>query len=126
MNYIIGDFIIRIKNAVLARRRTVIFPYGKVTKNLAELLVKHGFLKNVEESQKVVKADIVYNRKIASFTDTKIISKPSMRVYKTVEELEKIQKKSIGNIIVSTNQGFMTGKEALKKRLGGELLFEIW
>jgi small subunit ribosomal protein S8 len=130
MNYIVGDFAIRIKNAVMARRRKIAFPHTKVVKNLAELLVKGNYLKNVKEEaidgKKMITAEVAYANRIPIFTDVSIISKPSLRVYVNKEELMKKQNRSIGNIIVSTNSGLMLGKEAIKKGLGGELLFAIW
>lgn len=130
INYIVGDFAIRIKNAVLARRRKVVFPYTKLTKNLADLLAKERYLKNInqeeKEGKKTLTAEIAYEKRLVIFTDVEIISKPSLRVYATKEELTKKQRKGLGSIIVSTNAGLMTGREAMKKGLGGELLFAIW
>jgi len=130
MNYTLGDFVIRIKNAVRAHRKDVSAPATKITKGIAKILVKEGFLSGVKESEqdgkKVLVADIVYEKRTPVFTDVKIISKPSLRVYATKIELEKKEKRGLGKIVVSTSAGLMTGKEALKKGLGGELLFQIW
>lgn len=130
MNYTLGDFVIRVKNAVRAHRKTVSAPATKVTKGIAKLLEKEGFLKAVkeveQEGKKTLSAELVYDKRTAAFTDVRIISKPSLRVYATAVELEKAEKRGLGKIVVSTSAGVMTGKEALKKGLGGELLFEIW
>lgn len=130
MNYTVGNVIIQIKNAVLARRRKVTLPYAKITKNLVALLVKEGFLKKVTEevvnNKKTLVVEIAQNKRTPVFTDVRIISKPSLRFYANVAKLQSQEKRGIGRIIVSTNNGLMTGKEALKKGLGGELLFEIW
>lgn len=130
MNYTLGDFVIRMKNAVRANRKVVVAPLTKITKGVATLLSKEGFLKNVketeEEGKKVLTAELVYEKRTPIFTDVKIISKPSLRVYVSTVELEKKEKRGLGKIVVSTSSGLMTGKEALKKGLGGELLFEIW
>lgn len=130
MKYTIGDFVIRLKNAVAARRKVVSAPHAKIIKNIANLLVKEGYLKNVKETiedgKKIVTAEIVYDRKMPIFTDVKVISKPSLRAYSTKIILENTQKRALGTLVVSTNQGLMIGKEALKKGLGGEILFEIW
>lgn len=128
--YIVGDFAIRIKNAVLARRRKINFPYTKITKNLADLLVKERYLRNVKteeiEGKKVLTAEVAFDKRISLFTDIEIISKPSLRVYANKDEVAKKQRRGLGQLIISTNQGFMTGREAMKKGLGGELLFAIW
>ena len=130
MNYTVADIIIRLKNAVLARRPHVSFRYGRYTKSIVDVLEKEGYIaavKEVEEKgKKEITATILYDKRTPIFTDVKIISKPSIRVYATAQELAKNEKKLVGNVIVSTNQGLMTGKEARKKGLGGELLFEIW
>lgn len=130
MNYSVADFVIRIKNAAQARRKKVNFSYGKLTKNMASLLMKEGFLKNVKEekveNKKVISAEIAYDKRISVFSDVKIISKPSLRVYADHARLALMEKRGLGDIVVSTSKGLMMGKEALKKGLGGELLFEIW
>lgn len=130
MNYTVGDFAIRIKNSVLARRRKVKFPYTKLTKNLAKLLSKERYLTNVKEEEsdgkRILTAEITFQKRSAVFTDITIISKPSLRVYASKEELAKKLQKGIGIMVVSTNSGLMTGKEAIKKGLGGEILFAIW
>lgn len=130
MIYTIGDFVIRLKNAVAARRKTVSAPHAKIIKNIATLLAKEGYVKNVkeieEDGKKIVTAEIVYDKRMPIFTDVRVISKPSLRAYTTKVTLENIQKKALGIIVVSTNQGLMIGREALKKGLGGEILFEIW
>lgn len=129
-NYTVGDFVTRIKNAVLARRKKIVFPYGRYVKDVANLLVKQGYLKSVKEEEvdgkKALVVEPVFDKRTAVFTDVKIISKPSLRVYANAVQLGAAQRKSLGNIVVSTNQGLMMGKEAFKKGLGGELLFEIW
>ncbi len=130
MKYTIGDFVIRIKNAVAARRQVVSAPHAKIVKSIANLLAKEGYLKNVKETtengKKVITAEITYDKRMPIFTDVKVISKPSLRAYSTKIVLENRQKRALGTLVVSTNQGLMIGKEALKKGLGGEILFEIW
>ena len=130
MNYVIGDFIIRIKNAVRANRKIVSAPATKTTKAIAKLLVKEGILKSVkevdQEGKPALSVEVAYDKRTPVFTDVRIISKPSLRVYASVLELGTAEKRGLGKIVVSTSSGVMTGKEALKKGLGGELLFEIW
>ncbi len=130
MNYTVGDVVIRIKNAVQARRRKVTCNDTKLTKAILALLAKQGFIgaikEEVQDNKKMLVADIAsYNRE-AVFSDVEIVSKPSLRVYATAAELAKKQRQALGHIVVSTNSGLMTGKEAIKKGLGGELLFIVW
>ncbi len=128
--YTIGDLAIRIKNAVLARRKQVVLPYAKVAKNLADLLAKERYLRNVKveevEGKKIITAEVYYEKRIPFFTDVEIISKPSLRIYASSDDIAKRQKRSVGSLIISTNGGLMTGKDAIKKGVGGEVLFAIW
>lgn len=130
MNYTVGDIVIRIKNAVQARRRKVSFNDTKLTKAILKLLAAQGYLgsikEDVQENKKVLVADIASYSRQAVFSDVEIISKPSLRVYANAAELSKKQRQTLGQLIVSTSNGLMTGKEAIKKGLGGELLFAIW
>lgn len=127
MNYLVADVVIRLKNAVLARRRKVVFPYGRMTKAIAAVLVAEKYLSHVREEEvdgkKVIVADIAYANRLPLFTDVKIISKPSLRVYASSKNALQ---KGLGMTVVSTNQGVITGKEAVEKGIGGEVLFKIW
>src|SRR5258708_1864822 len=85
MNYIVSDFIIRIKNAAMAKRRKLSLPYSKMNKAIGNTLVKEGFLKDIKEEEvdgkKELIATVAYEKRIPIVTDVKIISKPSLRVY---------------------------------------------
>ncbi len=130
MNYQTGDFLIRIKNACLAKRRTVVAPYSRVKKAIADILVKEHFLKDIKEEvtdgKKMLVATITYEKRKPFFTDVLLVSKPSLRVYEKSKHIQKTPKRGTGIEIISTNQGIMTGIEAKKKKIGGELLFKIW
>jgi small subunit ribosomal protein S8 len=130
MNYQTGDFIIRIKNAYSARRREVITPFSNVTLAIGKTLVKNGFLSEVKKEEndgrKQIRVVLRYVRRKPVVTKVDIISKPSLRVY--VSSLENSTKSSRDAMtsVLSTSQGIMTGKEARKKGIGGELLFKVW
>ena len=130
MNYQTGDFLIRIKNACLAKRRTVSAPYSRVKKAIAEILVKEHFLRDVkeetEDGKKTLVATITYEKRKPFFTDVLLVSKPSLRIYEKSKHMQKIPKRGTGIEIISTSQGIMTGQEAKKKKIGGELLFKVW
>jgi len=130
MNYTIGDFIIRIKNAVMANRKTVQLPYSKLCKAVAEVLVREKFLTSIKQTEtdgkKMLFAELAYDRRIPAFTDVALISKPSLRVYARSSEQAKLKGRGLGKIIVSTSKGVMTGQEAVKQGIGGELLFKVW
>lgn len=130
MNYQIADCIIRIKNAALSKRRKTFLPYSKMNKQIARILVKEQFLSGItqeeKDGRKVLVAAIAYDKKVPMLTDVAILSKPSLRVYSKAKNLSKRTRKGLGVIVVSTSQGVMTEAEAVKKEIGGELLFKIW
>lgn len=130
MNYLVADFIIRLKNAALARRREVELPYSKLNKAIADVLVKQHILDGVKvtekEGKKALVATIVFDRRLAVFTDVTVISKPSLRVYAGAKDATGLMGRGLGTTIVSTSAGVMTGKDAFKKGVGGEVLFKIW
>lgn len=130
MNYLVSDLIIRVKNAVMSKRKEVVLPYSNLNKEIAKVLVKEGYLESVKEtgikSRKELTAVIKYEKRIPIFTDVLIISKPSLRVYSPAKKLSEIEKRGRRKIILSTSQGVMTGKDAIKKGLGGEILFSVW
>lgn len=122
------DFVSQLKNASLARKRTIIVPFVKLNKAIAKALVKEGFLeKATQESidgRKFLSVSLRYTHRTPSISDILIISKPSLRVYVGTEEINTKQGRA-RTFILSTNQGVMSGKEAMKKKIGGELLFAI-
>jgi small subunit ribosomal protein S8 len=129
MNYHAGDFILRIKNAYQARKKQVSMPYSNINNAIAHVLIKEGFLASVKESEiegkRVLVADLRYENRRPSILDIKLISKPSLRVYIDIDGLKKDKDKSLTSIL-STSNGILTGKEAIKKGIGGELLFKVW
>ena len=130
MNYLVADFIIRIKNSALSKRKEVSLPFSNINKEIGKVLLKEGFLESIKEhSQKGKKsliAVIRYERRIPVLTDVDIISKPSLRVYLPAKRILEIGRRGRKRVIVSTSQGVMTAMEANKKGLGGEILFAIW
>lgn len=129
MNSKFIDFVTRIKNASLARRRQFVLPYSKLNKEVGRVLVKEGFLEDIKEEKmadkKVLKVTLKFEKRFPVFTGMKVISKQSLRIYRTKKN---IFDKRLGNrtLILSTNKGIMTGREAEKKGLGGEVLFAVW
>lgn len=130
MNYLVADFIIRIKNSALAKRKEVVLPFSNINREIGKVLVKEGFLDSIKEleneGKKELKANIKYENRIPVLTDIIIISKPSLRVYSSVKKIPEIEKRGRRKVIISTSQGVMTAVDAKKKGLGGEILFSIW
>jgi len=125
----ISDFLIQIKNASRVGKEAVVLPCSKLKMEIANLLEKEGYLKNIVKKGKKVKkylyCEIVYNGKEPRLKDVKRISKSSKRVYIKSNELVAVRQ-GYGLAIVSTPKGLMTGKEARQQKIGGEHLFNIW
>ena len=129
MNYIVGDFVIQLKNASLARKKEIVTPYSNLNKAIGKVLVKEGFLDSVKDEtvdgHKALSVTLRYQRRRPTITDVKLVSRPSLRAYVGSDEIAQKQGRE-AIAILSTNAGVLTGKEAIKKGVGGELLFKIW
>lgn len=130
MSYSVSDFITRIKNAALASRRQVLLPYSKLNLGICRVLIKEGFLEEAktqtQEGKKNILAKVKYERRRPILMGVRIISKPSLRIFDKSKSIIDLGRKGKRTIIVSTNKGVMTGREAAKKGIGGEVLFAIW
>ena len=130
MNYLIADFIIRIKNSALSKRKEVVLPFSNINKEIGKVLVKEGFLESIKEEgkegKKELKAVVSYDDRMPVMTDVEVISKPSLRVYYPAKRILEIGRRGRRKVVVSTSQGVMTALQASKKGLGGEILFAIW
>lgn len=130
MNYLVGDFIIRIKNSAISKRKEVLLPFSNINREIGKVLVREGFLESIKEDNKngyrELKAVIRYEKRIPVLTNVIIISKPSLRVYEPVKNIMEIKKRGRRTVIISTSKGIMTADEANKKGIGGEVLFAIW
>lgn len=130
MNHSVSDFLIRIKNASLAKRKQVILPYSNINRDIGKVLKKEGFLEEIKEgkdgNKRILNAIIKYEKRIPILNDLVVISKPSLRVYKTSKTIIDIERRGRHKVVLSTSKGVMTGQDARKNNLGGEILFEIW
>ena len=129
MNHSVSDFIIRIKNSALARRHEVDLPYSNINKAIGKVLQKEGFLEEIKETKngniKELHAVIAYEKRSPVLGDVRIVSKPSLRIYKGVKELPYVMG-GLGIAIISTPKGVMSDKEARKIKVGGEVLALVW
>lgn len=125
----IADFIIRIKNAHMARKTVVEAPFSKVKKSIADILVDEGYISSVEVQEEKPFSKIVvtlkYIGKQPAINDVKRLSKPGRRVYSPSDAVPKALG-GYGITIVSTSKGVMTDVAARKANVGGELLCQIW
>ena len=125
----IADMLTHIRNAYAVKKETVSLPYSKFKYGLAQILVKEGFIAEVERkgrgTNKVLSLKLNYIDGEATVTNFLRISKPGQRVYAGYREISKARR-SFGTTILSTPKGLFTDKEARKNKLGGEILCEIW
>lgn len=125
----IADIIIRIKNAYLARRKTLEVPHSNMKKAIADILLAEGYLTQVLVTTQgpfpVLSIDLKYVGKLPAINDVKRLSKPGRRLYAPANKLPKALG-GYGITIVSTSKGVMTDKQARKQNVGGELLCQVW
>ena len=126
----ISDCLTRIRNGLMRGKVEVSAPYSKVKHDLVNVLVNEGYLKSckkVEEDNNKASINITlkYFNSQPAIKNIKRISKPSLRKYSGPEDLKPV-KNGLGAYIISTNQGLMTDKQAKAKKIGGEVLCEVF
>ena len=126
----ISDMITRIRNSVLVKHSTVAVNKSKVNNKILEVLSNEGFISKFEEniSEKTPNYSIklkYYDDGSSAITGLKRVSKPGLKIYVKKDEIPSYFS-GMGVAIVSTSKGIMTGLEAKKLSLGGEVLFYIW
>ena len=125
----IADLITRIRNAVAVGKNEILVPTSKLKQGVVEVLAKNGYISSFEvqagEPRGLLKVVINEQGTNAKINEIDKVSKPGRRVYSSADELPVI-KSGRGMVIVSTSKGLMTGREAKKNRLGGEILVKVW
>jgi small subunit ribosomal protein S8 len=127
---VVGDFIIRLKNAGAVNKETISVPYSKLRHAVADKLVDAGYLTSVgttgtKVQEKTLEVTLRYTDGAHNIRGVKRISKPGRRLYTKVTDIHPV-KFGQGHIILSTPAGIVTGEEARAKKVGGEQLFIIW
>ena len=128
MTDVIADMLTRIRNALQAKHETVEIPASNTKKAIADILLKEGYISNVEIVEGVPGSIVVtlkYENGQKVISGLKRVSKPGLRVYVGVEEIPQVLG-GLGIAILSTSKGVMTGKEAKKLHQGGEVLAYVW
>lgn len=126
----IADLLTRIRNANMVRHEKLEVPASNIKKDIAEILKREGFVRDVEyiedNKQGIIRIFLKYggnNERV--ITGLKRISKPGLRVYAKANEVPKVLN-GLGIALVSTSQGVLSDKEARAKQVGGEVLAYIW
>lgn len=125
----VADMLTRIRNANMRKHTTVDVPASKLKRQIADILIEEGYVKEVQEiednKQGMLRITLKYVGKEKVISGIKRISKPGLRVYVGAEELPKVLG-GLGIAIVSTSQGLMTDKKARQLGVGGEVLAFVW
>jgi small subunit ribosomal protein S8 len=125
----IADMLTRIRNANIARAKSVEIPASNIKKELARILKAEGYVDDYEfvndDKQGMIRIKLKYNGKERVITGLKRISKPGLRVYATKDEIPRVLG-GIGIAVISTSKGIMTDKNARQEGIGGEVLCYVW
>jgi small subunit ribosomal protein S8 len=126
----IADMLTRIRNASRARHAEVVVPASRTKREIARILKDEGFIADVVEdrdgSVAILHLKLKYvDGKVPVVSGLKRISKPGLRVYAGKTDIPRVLG-GLGIVIVSTSQGIMTGAQAKRAQLGGEVLAYVW
>jgi small subunit ribosomal protein S8 len=126
----IADLLTRIRNALTAGHESVQIPASKMKIAIAGVLKKEGFIKDFEVVRdglkRTIRIDLAYSgRKEPTISGLRRVSKPGLRVYVQKREIPRVYS-GLGIAILSTPQGVMTGQEAWRRQVGGEVLCYVW
>lgn len=121
----ISDFLVRLQNASMVGHTSVSLPYSSIKNAIAKILEREGYLTSVSKKNNTLVVGLAYNGSRPAINGVKRISKPSRRMYMGVRDVRPVRG-GHGLLVLSTPAGVVTGKEAREKRVGGEVMFEIW
>jgi small subunit ribosomal protein S8 len=126
----VADMLTRIRNAALARHDFTLVPASSIKLAIAKILREEGFIRDYEvlkgKPQRMIKIYLRYNEDNGSLiAGLKRVSKPGLRIYTQRKEIPRIMG-GLGIAILSTPKGVLTGQEAWRQGVGGELLCYIW
>jgi len=125
----IADLLTRVRNAAMARHDSVSIPASKMKIAVARILKDEGFISDFSivksEPQRMIKITLKYIDKQPAFIGLERVSKPGLRIYTGKKEIPRVYG-GLGIAVISTSKGLMTGQEAWKKNIGGEVLCYVW
>ena len=126
----IADMLTRIRNANAAKHASVDIPASNMKKQIAQILLDEGYIKNFkvidDNKQGIIRVTLKYtDNKAQVITGLRRVSKPGLRIYSNCKDMPKVMK-GLGIAIISTSKGIMTDKKARELNVGGEVLAFIW
>jgi small subunit ribosomal protein S8 len=126
----IADFLSRLRNALMARHKTITCPNSKMKARIAQILKDEGYVADFtveqNDNQGVLHVTLRYdevNNPVLEGVER--VSKPGLRIYKSVEDLPKVRG-GLGMAVLSTSRGIMTDHQARRDRVGGEIICNVW
>ena len=125
----IADMLTRIRNAIMADHASVLVPSSKMKLAIVKILKEEGLVDRYEvlkgKPQPMIKIHLKYTGEQPAILGLERVSKPGLRVYVEKQEIPRVYG-GLGIAILSTSKGVMTGQEAWRRRLGGEVLCYVW
>lgn len=125
----IADMLARLRNSAAAGQASLTLPYSKLKSDIAQILKKEGYIKDTVlvtiEGHQNIKIQTKFVNKTSAITGLKRVSRPGLRRYVGAEEIPRVLG-GMGIAVLSTSRGILTGHEARKQKVGGELLAYIW
>jgi len=126
----VADFLTRIRNSIRARHQKLDIPASKLKTEIARILKDEGYIANYkateENGQRILRVYLKYStNNEAAIRDLQRVSRPGCRVYVGRDEIRRVQG-GLGISIMTTPKGVMTGRQARREGVGGEILCEVW
>ena len=126
----ISDLLTRLRNASMVSKPSVSIPHSNFKFELAKLLKNEGYVSDVKISgegvEKLIDIDMKYSDEgMSVISGMNRLSKPGQRVYSSFDKLPR-NNGGLGTVVVSTSRGLLSDSEARKRKLGGELICEVW
>jgi len=125
----IADFLTRLRNATSVQKAELVAPYSKIKIEIARILKEEGYISNYEldttSGKPQIKVTTKFVNRVPALTGLKRVSKPGLRRYVGATEIPRVLG-GMGISILSTPRGILSGREAKKQNVGGELLAYIW
>lgn len=124
----VADMLTRLRNGYMSRQKEVVIPSSKLKAAIAKVLEQEGYIKSFRIDGEVKKSLVVqmkyFNRR-SVVEGIQRVSKPSCRLYCGCKDIPKV-KDGLGLAILSTPKGILSGKDAEKQNVGGEILCYVW
>ena len=125
----IADMLTRIRNAIMASHDSVLVPSSQMKLSIVKILKEQGFVDRYEvlkgKPETMIKIQLKYTDNQPAILGLERVSKPGLRVYVDRRKIPRVYG-GLGIAIVSTSKGIMTGQEAWRQHLGGEILCYVW